>query len=719
MSWIRAQCKRGNVRLFMLALFTGLVSFAHMKRIYIGRDTYSINFVNFLYFSDSLKSGIVPFWNHYILSGSNFVDFNNVGLFSPFQLVFVFLSWLINPLDAFELMLEFVIIVGGVGSYLLCRKFDVEKLIALFGATAFTVAVLVPTVGQSAFLVSLASFPWLIYACIKIIMLRQVRILHCVFFAVLWMFFAAYGYLWMNLINLFIAGMFSVWTISSAYMREAAYIESRLRPNILPAVVNLLLFLGGIFLICACLAFPGYASMAFYYDLFTGDYLRPDPSLRGIAPLKSFSYSSLFKALIDAIDPIISVGNSGRLFSDFSPKVLGSGLVSFGAGMIACLVFFMAPWRRRIRQQAFWLLLMVFALMYSAGQSNFVGNWIQNIPIVNANRWWFVGIFYVSIALICIVVIRIPLFKEIPVNSKFFMVKVLFVASAMCGLLIWSHSPSQRFFLLLYSSILIWLLGFIKKINQWNNILSALIVLNVIVFLPILHAEFLAGVSLLDDSGQKHSQEIEQRIQPIPITMNDRRLGNSHIFIISDDQWLLKKKPISHGRNNLGNPLYWYIKNELFLNKLVNVTQDIRKEKNISREHYVSDNAYAEALVGDVLINSGRSTIESSQYHKLLLRSDFKWKLLNLMIEPNAASMQVTTNSAAYLVFNNAYFPGWQVYVNGKQQPMVKTNRLFQGVFLDGAGTYNVLFKFRPIVTIWLLLVPYIVLFLCLIGFLI
>ncbi len=88
-----------------------------------------------------------------------------------------------------------------------------------------------------------------------------------------------------------------------------------------------------------------------------------------------------------------------------------------------------------------------------------------------------------------------------------------------------------------------------------------------------------------------------------------------------------------------------------------------------------------------------------------------------MKIEPNTASMRVSTNAAAYLVFNNVDHPGWEAYVNGKKAELVRTNRVFQGVFLPQAGSHEVVFKFRPVLTITLILLPYIILLLCLVAY--
>ena len=268
------------------------------------------------------------------------------------------------------------------------------------------------------------------------------------------------------------------------------------------------------------------------------------------------------------------------------------------------------------------------------------------------------------------------------------------------------------------SLILIWLLGRAENHSKWENLLIVLIGLNVMsmVSMPYTGIKWPARYLLVADYGG-YEDKVISREKQIAITQIFRRLGDGHDYIYSDEQWLLKKIPFSHGYNNLGNPYYWYVKNEPFLNRLVVVTQDVRQEKALDRSGFSTDNQFAEALMGDVLADMGRPTIEATHFHNLLQVHDFKWQLVELKVEPNTAKMMVTTSSAAYLIFNNVDHPGWEVFVNGKKADLIKTNRIFQGVLLQGAGNYEVVFRFRPVLTIALILLPYIVLLLCSIAY--
>jgi len=726
---LQSQYEKGSLRLFILTILALLLLHYHFRQtIYTGWDTHDLGFVNFLYFSDSLKNSSLPLWNHYIFSGDFFANFNNIGLFSPFQLPFVLLSWFINPVHAYELMIQFVVILGGIGSYLLFSTFVVDRQISLFGALVFSAAILIPIVGQFAFVVSLCSFPWLIYTCIKISefghasrhpersegspwlspctlpwyarrslaslgMTQGVNeILRCIFLGTIWALFISSGYLWMNLVNIIIACLFSF---------GVCFSKDKLKP--------LLIFFGTVGVFYACLVLPTWLAMHFNYQFFHGDFITPEPRLRGLSAIPSYSYSNIYQALIVAIDPRM-IMNYPLLFKNITAW-------SLGVGFLPWMVLLVAPFKKPIAHQVFWLIFLFAMLLYSAGNNNVVGLIVRHIPLINANRWWFVGTFYVLVFLIFSIVPRVSLFKTKVLDKKRYTLKVAIVGSGFLVVLVYLQSPSIEFELLIGSIILVWMLGVVKQMRYWTNVLSAVILFTIMSLALMPSSGFLVS-PLLDASGENgYFKQVFHREKNTTITTNHRHLGEGHDYVFNDEQWLLKKIPFSHGYNNLSNPLYWYVKNESFLKQLVFITQDIRKEKNIVRDAYPSDNTYAEALMGDVMSDSGRTTIPIRQYQSILLKKDFTGKLQVLHIEANTASMRVVTNAPALLVFNNVDFPGWNVYVNGKQQPMVRTNRIFQGVFLDGAGCYDVVFKFRPMLTMFLLLLPYLVLLGCLIFY--
>jgi hypothetical protein len=353
---------------------------------------------------------------------------------------------------------------------------------------------------------------------------------------------------------------------------------------------------------------------------------------------------------------------------------------------------------------------MFIALFYSSGKGNFLGNWIRDIPIVNANRWWYIGTSYVIISLLFFVVSSIAPLRELEPNSKSHTLRFFIVGSASIGLLAYFKSPVSQFALVLLSLILIWLIFIEKRQSRLEILLALLIGITVFSSVSIPYSIPSVRTYLSNVENNSHSQQISEREKKVTIELNERRLNKQNDYIYNDYQWILKKIPFSHGYNNLGNPYYWYVKNNLFLEKLVVVTQDVRVQMDYYRNDFVSDNDFVKALMIDVQSDMSRPTIESKYFQGITADQNFKWNLVDLKIEPNKASMLINTNAAAYLIFNNVNHPGWNVYVNGEQAKLIKTNHIFQGVFLEGAGSYKVVFKFQPFLTIAIIMFPYIVL---------
>jgi hypothetical protein len=62
----------------------------------------------------------------------------------------------------------------------------------------------------------------------------------------------------------------------------------------------------------------------------------------------------------------------------------------------------------------------------------------------------------------------------------------------------------------------------------------------------------------------------------------------------------------------------------------------------------------------------------------------------------NVVSLDVETDRDSIVVLHDIYYPGWEAFVNGKSQPILRTNLLFRGVEV-GPGRHVVEFRFRPL----------------------
>lgn len=71
-------------------------------------------------------------------------------------------------------------------------------------------------------------------------------------------------------------------------------------------------------------------------------------------------------------------------------------------------------------------------------------------------------------------------------------------------------------------------------------------------------------------------------------------------------------------------------------------------------------------------------------------------KIDNISYESNSRiHMELTTEEPGILILSESSYPGWQVFINGKEKECLWLNLLFQGVEID-KGTHEIDFVFRP-----------------------
>jgi len=63
--------------------------------------------------------------------------------------------------------------------------------------------------------------------------------------------------------------------------------------------------------------------------------------------------------------------------------------------------------------------------------------------------------------------------------------------------------------------------------------------------------------------------------------------------------------------------------------------------------------------------------------------------------KPQQVSIKIKTNKEALLVLADTYYPGWTVYVDGKEKEIIKANYMFRGVVI-GPSAKRVVFSYEP-----------------------
>jgi hypothetical protein len=658
---------------------------------YTGWDTQDLGFTNFLYFSDALRNLSFPLWNPLIQSGTFHPNFFNAGNYTPFQWIFILLSYVVNPIYAYELMIQVVVLLGSVGFYLLLRSSGHNKYVALFGAQAFFLSTLQLIVGQVMFVFSLSALPWLLLICHGILQGKfQISWWAIFFWAAICASYMASGYPWMNVVNFGIAFLYSC---NLGWHRRARWAITQ-RTEERERIYRCLAFLAAAALLLLCYYLPGYLSLKFYYQNFVGDYESPEPRLRALRNLVHYAYDGGIKdVLIGSIDPRILVSLPTW---------------SWGAG----LVVWMALFYRRIEsawvtQNLIWIVLAVFWVAYSAGQLVVLG---EQLPLFNANRWWFIGQFYVSICLIFLAAANLQLGVEQEWRDSLGWLYLTIISSVTFLLLMHYSAPPLVWAFAVCGIIFFYFLAQASDETRWREAMILLITLNTAAFISMPVSLTKSNRSQIEiqrtDPAKNFSALVANRVKVVNITDNVRQIDMALEYKFNEFGWLLKKESYNHGYNPLGNPLYWHFKGEDFVRNLIFVTPTVRQEQLVQRRDFDSDNAYVNALIKDVRQDKKIPTVDHVIGEHVNGGENFQWGMQELKQQPNAANIRVWSNGSSYLQFNNTYFPGWSVSVNGKEADIVKMNRVFMGVYLDGAGVHEVEFRFRSMSTVALLFFP-------------
>lgn len=86
------------------------------------------------FFSAAIKQGKLPFWNHYILGGAEFLAEPQVGFFHPLY----FLSYLVfDHFTAHEFLTFVCLVLCGFGAFLLCRQWKLNFASSLLAALVY------------------------------------------------------------------------------------------------------------------------------------------------------------------------------------------------------------------------------------------------------------------------------------------------------------------------------------------------------------------------------------------------------------------------------------------------------------------------------------------------------------------------------------------------------------------------------------------------------
>jgi hypothetical protein len=71
-------------------------------------------------------------------------------------------------------------------------------------------------------------------------------------------------------------------------------------------------------------------------------------------------------------------------------------------------------------------------------------------------------------------------------------------------------------------------------------------------------------------------------------------------------------------------------------------------------------------------------------------------KVRFISYSPERVVIEANIQEPGLLVLSDVLYPGWEVYVDGKEQPIIATNLIMRGVYLSG-GEQRIEFVYKPI----------------------
>lgn len=656
---------------------------------YTAWDTHTLGFTNFLYFSDSISQGIIPLWNPFIQSGVFFPSLNNAGLFSPLALPFALIAHFLSPVVVYEWFIQFIILLGGIGTYLFCRSAKLEHDLSCLGATIYLITTLIPNMGQFGFIFSLSLLPWMLAAA-HAITERRSSLAAWPLYGTFCGFAMASGYPWMNLVN---CGLFVSYTAFLHFSDRTSTKEVVLRFGyfFLPALLTYGLFI-----------FPGYSDLIFNYSNFAGDYIYPAEEIqRGInsSTLKSHHYDSLWAAIKVLINPDLF----GVPFAGWKSDITTGW--SMGVGLITTLLLVNAALKKPEIKPVyyFWIVLAVVGLLYAAAIQP-LAYLSKYIPLFGSNRWWFLGLDYSVIALLILALLwtQDAFSRTAPTLPAGLGVTAIKYGVLLALILLIAQRAPAGPVLITLSAIAVLTFQELSRNRQGQIVfLAVLAVSEALLLVRTWTNGNTYGSSFLMNKG--YVEQVKQRNNSPVVTNRNEKINTS-------TNWHIDKIPSSGGYNNLGNPIYWYVQSTPIVSQLFTLANNSRREKAIRRADFKNDNAYVNAIVGDILSDSKIPAADTPFTVKPTLGTSTPSRILHTELQPNKGIVSVEITEPTLVIFNSNYAPGWEASVNGQQVPLIKINHLFMGVGIQEVGHKTIIFEYKPRMVIVAYFLPYILL---------
>ncbi len=642
------------------------------------------------FFSEAVLNNIFPFWNPYMLYGIPFYA-DLVSVFNPE-------FWIVaNMFGYSNITLQFVFIayifIAGIGFRYFLRQFAVDESLALSFSIAYMLSGF--TIGNAqhlGFICGFALLPILVAAYLKFVWHPDKLSLARVALILLLMIFAGYPGLTI-IVAYFLAGIFIYYLI--LYFNQKQSIQRFLVYHAL--LVGLVIAGSLVFLLAFFQARP-------FLSRYGG--LTLESALMNPFTIRSF-WSFLF--------PMTTGADSAYFNTDASMSNAYFGL--FG------LLFFFYALTGRIKEKVSLLFLFsgVFCLLVALGNQFFLREFLFDyFPLMNLFKY---PAIFRSLTIFCFLA-----FAGLNFNSE----QLLSINKKRLVIIV-------GLFMVFILTVMIWSIGKIDALVVFDKNLSLVDRLKNIpiheafVLQGFIHLILLSVFLLLVIVIQKQQHLAWIFVSCFAIDGIVSAQLNLHHTVISDRDPVsfaayLDSEPkgfpipdlhpiVENSDKNASNNFTWRNNNvfpkRVTFDGLVSFKSDgyyLLSEKypevlNAMKQQalfFFSDDVKEltdTAGIGETPVLLSLPDLQKVKAKNLQTDQNDQIKIIDF--SPNNIILQTETRHNQMLVFQQNYYHGWQVYVDGKKQEIFKTNFALMSTLVPG-GEHVVRFRYKNTPVIWL-----------------
>lgn len=624
---------------------------------------------------DCLRNHILPLWNPYEQFGYPFHADPQSSAWYPI----VWLFALIGRYTLYSLQAEFMlhILLAGAGMMILLKSFGVEEKIAFLLACSYMLCGFFTGNAQHVTFIAAGCWtPFVFFSYKKLI--REKKILNGIWFTLFCYLLISGGYPAFTIIVFYIL-------LIAFLIQSCIYLKNKELKNFLALMRCNLLTLLLISALSAVVLVSTFSSQEYFMRSSGVSY-----ELASHGPFPP-------KALMSLLLPLASVKNPVMMQTDSSMSTIYIGLIALAG------VFISLFRKKNFTEKLLWLASIIL-LLAAFGDATPVRKWMYSyLPLMNLFRFPAVFRLFVIQGLLILAGIAFSHLDDLK-KLRLPVYGILFFSSAIALVFLFSDSVSFTFnnqailsfnnsILLqavIQSIFLVLILIVVFAVKLHNSRLNCIILLSIADI--ICAAQFVIPVNVIHRSKTIRSASLIQKRFPgnfiIP-RLRASYLNSDSVSApapLSQNLGIFSRQPSWDGYNSFQLVEYvHFFDYTAFRDKIIKnpwayfADSVLFYEKEIYPARFnISSNALA-------FVNSSQKE-KFTHIHSTKDKSNY---VSVKKFEPNHISFTTNSNADNLFVLMQQYFPGWNVFVDGKKAEIIVANYLFNSVLIP-KGIHNI-----------------------------